>query len=205
MTITVAVLILATNTLVFLFQQNSINSKDGQIKELNARVNELENDLDTTKSELDSTKSQLSQLLSPPMPPYCEDGEVYENLAHKYKVCVPGGWAKDSRNTEVVIVKQIGSEKNVITITMSTKSIEDALKKYTSDVYVDDTNRDYNVDGVDAIQVSGTVPPDLKRAITVFTKNATTFEIFLENNDDATYTENLKQYKEFVESFKFLD
>jgi hypothetical protein len=81
--------------------------------------------------------------------------------------------------------------------------MENALRKYSSDVYVDTTNRNYSIGGVEAIQVTGTVKPDKKRAITVFSSNAVTCEVVLENNEDASYSQNLPLFKTIVESFVF--
>ncbi len=139
-------------------------------------------------------------------PVYCEGGRIYENLSYNYKICLPANWIKNPKSAgdeRVLFNLSEGKTNNFILINVSSDYIENALQKYTKNVYVDVANRNYQVDGVEAIQVSGSVKPAKKRAITVFTKDSITYEISLENDEDATYTGNLETYKKIVESFKF--
>lgn len=177
----------------YFWQKSIVDQKEKQIDELN--------------SELTQTKNELELIKNPPIPPYCEKGEKYVNTPLKYRVCLQGNLVKDPEETGGEDHFFLGTHAtgNSIFIKTSTDYIENALNKYTKDVFVDDVDRYYKVEGIAAIQVSGSVKPGRKRAITVFTKDAVTYEISLENAEDATYTENLDIYKEFVESFTFLD
>lgn len=190
--IIISFLLISLSIGVYLWQQNIVNKKDQEIKTLSNKIVEINKELENIKN--------------PPISPYCSDGVIFENSSYKYKVCLIDGWKKSptSSGDENVIINQ-GEQfnSNYIAIKVSTDFIENALQKYTKDVYVDVADRNYTVDGVEAIQVSGTVKPDKKRAITVLTKDSVTYEVLLENTEDSSYTGNILTYKKIVDSIKF--
>ncbi|MDO8551516.1 MAG: hypothetical protein Q7S03_02450 [bacterium] len=163
--------------------------------------------LDKTKEELEAIKNQPTPTIAEIVPEkYCDKGSVYTNVPQKYKICYPLGWFTQPVGSlkETVNFAPKPEEKSPsIDILVTSEDTENMLTRLASDVYVDTTGRDFQVDGVSAVQITGTVKPGSKKAITVFASQGKTYGIVLLNKEDATYPVFLEKYKNLVESFRF--
>lgn len=189
----------------YLVQQSRISALDKQYKQEKLALEERAAKLD---AELTVATTELNSLKSPPPPAACDNGTVFENIEGRYKVCMPLGWVQDTEQNnpgEVVFVPESDKDKNFIYLRYSKDILESALSKYSSDVFVDSADREFTVAGVKGVQVFGSVPVNMKRGITVFTKNAVTHEIVLDNVADSTYEDTVSAYKNMVSSIEFLE
>ncbi len=117
-----------------------------------------------------------------------------------YSLCAPNTWnvVSVAGNTTLDL-----GQGNTITIATSSLLLEDSLRKYSSDVFVDTVNREMRILDRAAIEMTGSVGSNsgAKRAATMFTIGGTTYEIILNNQRNASYDENLIEYRALVKNF----
>ena len=169
---------------------------------------DLQDKTDALEGNIDKLTNELDEIKNPFVPEYCTKGTLYENSENNYRVCIPSGWIKaptDEGSDRVEFIPKTGKGENYFYIALSTDILDDALKKYSKDMYVDSGNREYAVAGTEGYQFFGKVLPDMKRGITVFPGDSITFEIAMENSNDASYNSNVESYKSLVKSFEFTE
>jgi len=193
------------NVLQYINSTNQITKLQNDINSISTERDILIQERDALTQERDALTNELDLLKNPPIPDYCENGEIYEFSDLGQRICITSTWKVSdilSVDNDLILVPLEENGSNQIAVRISNDSLEDALRKYSKEVYVDTTDRDSFVSGEQAIQVTGTIPPDKMRAITVFTYGYDTFEIVLDNDKDTSYGVNLQTYKNIVSSFE---
>jgi len=194
----IIILLVALSGYLFVKYQNLLSDSTEKISHAAFNISGLEKTIVELNTKYTAVYTELNLLKNPPVPPYCNNGTI-ENIGSA-KLCYPTNWKVNS-SIGSFLNFDLGS-KNQILISTSTLLIEDALKKYTSNVYTDTVDQNKKVDSNAAIEVIGTVDSGAKRAVTVFTIGTTTYQVVLNNNKDVSFLDNLKNYRTLVNSFK---